>query len=134
MGFVNNGSLPNLYSVTWRHDVGWNLGFMDDRVLALSQILPYLKKELMQFKKWRIRPIKRNPALIFFIPLLTLVAASIACQIPHVRDMVEEAFMEKCHPADRATDECVRQSSWVSTWKRPIIQRVRSMKYGYWQE
>ncbi len=48
---------------------------------------------------------KNKPAFKMIIPLLGLIAASIACKIPDVRDMVEEAITEKCTPVDRATYE-----------------------------
>ena len=48
---------------------------------------------------------KIKPSFKMIFPFLALAAASIACNIPDVRDMVEEAYVESCTPVDRATYE-----------------------------
>ena len=44
-----------------------------------------------------------KPSFKMIIPIFVLVAASMACNILHVQDMVHEAFLEKCYDTDRAT-------------------------------
>jgi len=40
-----------------------------------------------------------------FRALLALIVVTLACNIPNVRNMVEEAFLERCYPVDRAEYE-----------------------------
>jgi len=62
---------------------------------------------MMNAQNWREIEMSKTTILKVkkLLVLLALIIVTLACNLPDVRDMVEEAAFEKCYPADRATYE-----------------------------